>query len=123
MNRLRELEIRNHELARQLQMLLDSSFSDLGAGFKVSYFIGIDNEKIKYLCFSIDTKYLGNIYFKNKILRPYQTPSDIEEDFINGIMEDLLIAGCTFLYTEKGKIESALKGKWSPLRKIEISLN
>lgn len=118
MSEIKELEIRDHEFVGQLQRLLDISFSDLRIGFKIKYFIGVNPKDMKLLCLSIDTRYLGNIYFKCKEMKPYEIPSDVEEDFINEVVNDLLTGGCTFLYVEKGKLMQVAKNKWKSVREL-----
>jgi hypothetical protein len=101
---LKELEILDHQFVEQLQELLNNSFSNLPTKFKVQLFTATDPYDIRSIYFTIDTNLTGNIYIKRVDMKPFEIPADVENDFINEVINDLILGGCTFLYTEKGKM-------------------
>lgn len=100
---IKELEIIDNEFVEQLQGLLNSSFSGLPIGFQVKYMIGENELKERGLYFEIESKITNVVYSKFMKMKPYQTPADLEDKFMNEVLNDLVLAGITFLYTEKLK--------------------
>lgn len=120
---LKELEIRDHEFVEQLKELLNISFSSLPTKFEIKLFTAIDPEGIRSMYFTIDTNLTGNIYIKRMDMKPFETPADIENDFINEVINDLILGGCTFLYTEKGKLLQRINNLKPKTKNFTFSLN
>ena len=101
--KIKELEIIENEFVEQLQGLLNSSFNGLPIGFQVRYLIGENELKERGLYFEITSTITKLVYSKFMKMNSYQTCADVEDIFMNSIMNDLILAGVTFLYTEKLK--------------------
>ena len=100
---IKELEIIDNEFVEQLQGLLNNSFSGLPIGFQVKYIIGENELKERGLYFEITSKITNVVYGKFMKMKLYQILADLEDKFMNEVLNDLVLAGITFLYTEKLK--------------------
>ena len=106
------LEYRESEVVERLQKTLNEAFSPISMKFDVKYFIGEEIiNKDKVLCILISSSKAGIIYERIVIMKSYQTPMDVEEDFIGGVMTDITLAGVTFLNIEKIKMTNPLFDK------------
>ena len=113
-----------NEFVEQLRKLLTGFFPDtMPVGFDLKYFIGEDDKGIRGLYFEINSKNVGNIFFKFKPMKAWETPADHEERFISEIVNDLMLAGITFVNFEKLKENEFNKNKgWlKASRKIHVN--
>lgn len=98
---IKKIETINNEFIEQMRTLLMNSFPDF-LGFEIEYFIGEDNG-VKGLYVEIRSKMFGSVYRKKKNLKDRAFIMDVEEDFINGVINDLVVAGIVFLNGESVK--------------------
>lgn len=95
---IKRIETVENEFIEQLKQLLNSSFPEV-LGFEVEYFIGED-KGIRGLYVEIKSKVFGIIYRKKEPMESYVLVSDIEEDFVNKVINDLVLGGISFLNGE-----------------------
>jgi hypothetical protein len=107
--RIREIEAREHDFVVQLDKLLTASFVDIPIDFKIHYFKGETSDGDKGLYFAITTQISGTIYDKFKKVDPGVFLSDIEDEFIQEIVNELFLSGVTFLHVEKIRYNSIRK--------------
>ena len=98
---IKRIETVNNEFIEQVKTLLSNSFPDF-FGFDVEYFIGEDHGT-KGLYIEIKSKMFGTVYRKKKNLKDRAFLMDIEENFINEVINDLVIFGIVFLNGESVK--------------------
>ncbi len=98
---IKRIETVDNEFIQQVRTLLMNAFPDF-LGFEIEYYIGEDNGT-KGLYIEIKSKMFGIIYRKKKNLKDRAFLTDIEEDFINEIINDLVIFGVMFLNGETAK--------------------
>lgn len=112
---IKRIETMNNEFIGQIRTLLMNSFPDF-LGFEIEYFIGEDNGT-KGLYIEIKSKVFGSVYRKKKNLADRALVMDIEENFINEVINDLIIFGVVFLNGESVKqkkqkeMEDAIRNK------------
>lgn len=91
---MKRIETRDNEFVEQFRKTLEDSFP-IGLKFKVDYYLGED-KGVQGLYFSISSKF-GRLFAKTKPLKSGQTVYDIEEEFMNAVINDLVINGVTFV--------------------------
>lgn len=98
---IKKIEPIENEFIQQVRTLLMNAFPDF-LGFNVEYFIGEDNGTMG-LYIEIKSKMFGTVYRKKKNLKDPAFLMDIEENFINDVINDLVIFGIMFLNAESAK--------------------
>ena len=98
---IKRIEIIKNEFVEQMRTLLMNAFPNF-FGFDIEYFIGEDNGT-KGLYIEIKSKMFGTVYRKKKNLKDRAFLMDIEEDFINEVINDLVTFGIVFLNGESVK--------------------
>lgn len=119
--KVRVIEVINNDFTGRLQRLLGETFGESkNIDFQVNYFIGENEEKDRGLYFLLTNNKFGHIYQKYVEMKDYETPLDVEDIFFNSIMNDLFLAGMTFLNVETIRNTKKEKG---PLLSDIIFLN
>ena len=124
MMKMKKIESIENEFVGQLQKLLSGFFpKEMPVGFDLKYFIGEDDKGVRGLYFEVNSKNVGNIFFKFQPLEPWETPADHEDKFIGNIVNDLMLAGITFVNFEKLRENDFNKNKgWlRASRKIHVN--
>jgi len=121
--KVKVLEDRNNEFVEHLKMVLNTTFHSMPMNFTVEYFVGEDVKGIKGLYFILSSSKAGSIYEKITPMKEFETPLDIEENFVNQIISDLVLAGITFVNLEKLRINAFLQQKEPKIIRHVIYLN
>ena len=94
---IREIEPRENEFITHFRMMLRDTFP-LALGHEAKYVIGEDEQGRRGLYFELTSKKFGKLYSK---FGPITTMVDEQEDeFIHIVINDLVIAGITFMNVE-----------------------
>ena len=118
------LEHRENEFVEHLRKMLGETFHTIPITFDINYFIGEDTSNgDKVLCFVLTSSKAGVIYEKLVSMKVFETPMDVEEDFVNQIVADLILAGVTFVNLEKIRISNFLQDKEKIKKRSIIYLN
>lgn len=98
---IRKIETIENQFIEQIQSLLYNSFPK-AVGFKVNYCIGEEEQQEgkKGLYIEVISKKFGLVYKKFKPMLDHQVVADVEDMFINNVINDLILAGMTFLNAE-----------------------
>ena len=92
---MKRIETRENEFVVQFKELLKNSFP-LVLNFKVDYYLGEDNNGKRGLYFTLTSKF-GRIYTKIQPMKDSQVVYDIEEEFMDKVINDLMLTGVTFM--------------------------
>lgn len=121
--KIKKVEGRTNEFVEHLTKMLNDSFGNLPINFHVNYFLGEDTKGTKGLYFVLSSNKAGQFYEKFTPIEIYQTPMDIEEEFIAAVINDLVLAGVTFVNLEKLRSLSDLNKKRGGMITHVIYLN
>jgi len=99
---IRKIESRSNEFVVTLKKMIEVTFPAV-LGYQVEYSLGEDQNGIKGLHFELTSKIFGKMYEKFAIMESHQTILDIEEDFMNIIINDFIIAGIGLFNLERFK--------------------
>lgn len=99
--KIRILENRENDFVEHLKRMLNDFFTGTPFHFKVSYFVGEDTKGNKGLYFELSSTKTGSIYQNFAPVSSSQTPMDIEDELINKIINDFVLAGVSFINLEK----------------------
>ena len=99
---IRKIEPRNNEFVTTFRKMVESTFPAV-LGYRVEYNLGEDQNGIRGLHFEMTSKMFGTLYQKFGIMEPHQTVADIEEEFMNIIINDFIIAGIGLFNFERFK--------------------
>ena len=89
-----------NELIEQIKKMLLSSFPKAFV-FKIEYFTGEEPlTNTRGLFINIVSDKYGLIYTKNQSMKSHETLYDIEEPFVNNVINDLVLIGLTILTNE-----------------------
>lgn len=92
---MKRLETRENEFVVQFKELLKNSFP-LVLNFEVDYYLGEDHNGRRGLYFTLTSKF-GRIYTKIQLMDDSQVVYDIEEEFMDSVINDLVLTGVTFM--------------------------
>jgi len=120
--KVRVLEVRENEFVEHLKRMLNDTYRVAPVTFDVNYFIGEDVKGKKGLCFILSSSKAGSIYEKFTPLQMFETPLDIEDGFVSQIINDLVLAGVTFVNLERMRMSDFLRKGKKPIRHV-IYLN
>jgi len=119
---VRVLEHRESEFVERLKTTLNEAFNPIGMSFDINYFIGESTaNKGKLLCFIIQCSKTGIIYEKIIEMKPHETPMDVEDNFVDMIVGELLLSGVTFLNIEKIRTFNPLFNKQKLKEQIKMN--
>jgi len=90
---MKRIETRDNEFLEQFRASLRSSFPD-ALHFKVDYYLG-ENQGVRGLYFVISSK-VGTVFTRIKPLGRSQVVADVEEEFMNEVIDSLVMTGVTF---------------------------
>lgn len=90
---MKRIENRDNEFLVQFRKSLRSSFPD-ALNIKVDYYLG-EEQGTRGLYLTISSRF-GMLYRKIMQLQGAQLPSDVEEEFMNVILDDLIMKGIAF---------------------------
>jgi hypothetical protein len=68
--------------------------------YKVDCYLGEDRKGKRGLHFTLDCKPFGRVYSKFEYMLYGQTVDEFEDEFMNKVINDLVLAGVTFLNME-----------------------
>ena len=91
---MKRIETRDNEFLMQLREILRNSFPP-ALDFKVDYYLGED-KGVKGLYFILTSKF-GRLFARTRPLKSGQVVYDIEEEFMNTVINDLVMNGITFV--------------------------
>ena len=91
---MKRIETRDNEFLMQFRNTIRDSFPP-ALDFKVDYYLGEDNG-VRGLYFIITSRF-GRLFTKIKNLKNGQVVYDIEEEFMNEVINDLIMNGVTFM--------------------------
>ena len=90
---MKRIETRDNEFLMQFRRSLQNSFPP-ALDLKVDYYLGED-KGIKGLYFTIISRF-GLLFKRIEKLRPDQVVSDVEDEFMNAVIDELVLSGVTF---------------------------
>jgi hypothetical protein len=96
---IRKIETIENEFVEQLQNMLHKSFPEK-ISFTIQYYIGEDSKGIKGLYIEVISNAFGMVYMKAREMKNWEVVADIEQEFINAVINDLVLAGVSFLQVE-----------------------
>lgn len=111
---MKRIETRDNEFLMQFRKILGDSFPDV-LDFKVDYYLGED-KGVTGLYFILTSRF-GRLFARTKPLKSGQTVYDIEEEFMNTVINDLIMNGITFVNMlafesiSNRKVEMEIKAK------------
>lgn len=118
------LEHRESEFVEHLKTMLYDTFHSISMSFEINYFVGEDTSNgDKVLCFVLTSSKAGVIYEKIITMEAFETPMDVEDTFVNQIVNDFILAGVTFVNLEKLKMSDYLQDKGKKKKQSIIYLN
>lgn len=120
--KVKVLEIRKNSFVRRLQKMLNETFSGGGIVFKINYFLGESESGNKGIFFILTNNKFGSLYEKYAELKDHETPLDVEEAFIDSIINDFVFYGITALSDIKMKMINSDDPN-TPLKSKIIFLN
>lgn len=91
---MKRIETRDNEFIMQFRKSLGSSFPP-ALDLKVDYYLG-EEQGVKGLYFTITSRF-GLLFRKIMQLEPRHVIADVEEEFMNMLINDLVMNGVTFL--------------------------
>ena len=112
---VKRIETIENVFVEQLKELLHNSFPKI-LGFDIEYFVGEDRG-VRGIYFEIISKPFGIVYKKHITMKPYETIMDIEDRFMNEVINDFVLAGITFMNAdsvrqkEERKMDDAIRKK------------
>jgi hypothetical protein len=101
MKRIEKLE---NDFVLHFTEMLKESFPSL-LKFKVDYYLGEVKGK-RRLCFEIENNYSGRIFSRYHELKSHEVVADIEDTFINLLVNDLVMVGVTLLNIQASENQS-----------------
>ena len=104
---MKRIETRENEFVVQFKELLKNSFP-LVLNFKVDYYLGEDNNGKRGLYFTLTSKF-GRIYTKIQPMKDSQVVYDIEEEFMDKVINDLMLTGVTFMNVKEFESINSLR--------------
>ena len=96
---IKRIETISNEFVEQLESSLHSSFPKQ-IRFKVDYYIGEDSDSIRGLYIEIISSLFGTLYMRVQQMKNWETVGDVEDSFMNSVINDLVLAGISFLQGE-----------------------
>lgn len=99
---IRKIENRNNDFVTTFRNMVRTTFPAV-LGYQVEYSLGEDQNGLRGLHFKMTSSLFGTIYEKFGIMESHQTVSDIEEEFMNIIINDFIIAGIGLYNFDKFK--------------------
>ena len=111
---MKRIETRDNEFLTQFRQSLRDSFP-LALALEVDYYLGEDNDK-QGLYFIMTSRF-GRIYTNIKPIKKGQVVYDVEEEFMNTVINDLILTGITFMNTiafesiNPERVENEIKAK------------
>jgi len=93
---MKKIEARDNDFIVHFKEMLKESFPK-PLDFRVDYYVGEDDKGARGLYFHIESIQFGTIFSRFHELKPEQVVYDIEEEFINRVINDLVIAGVTIM--------------------------
>jgi len=116
---MKRIEARENDFIVHFKEMLKESFPP-ALGFEVEYYIGEDKQGTRGLYFAITSKDFGHMYSRFGEIQSHQTTYDVEEGFTNKVINDLVLAGVTFLnleaYREHGNLSISKEIQETPFR-------
>jgi len=107
---MKRIETRHNEFVEHFKTMLSNSFPP-PLKYKVEYFVG-EEKGTRGLYFGLTSKVFGGLYNRWEEVLPHETIADIEDEFIDKVINDLVLAGITFLNVEAhGEQSNARVGK------------
>jgi hypothetical protein len=91
---MKRIETRDNEFLMQFRKTIRSSFPP-ALDFQVDYYLGED-KGVQGLYFSITSRF-GRIYTRIRNLKEGELVYEIEDEFMNQVINDLIINGLTLL--------------------------
>lgn len=91
--KMKRIETRDNEFLMQLRNMFRDSFPRV-LKFKVDYYLGED-KGVTGLYFILTSKF-GRLFAKTKPLMSGQTVYDVEDEFMNEVINDLVMNGIIF---------------------------
>ena len=92
---MKRIETRENEFVVHFKEVLKNSFP-LVLNFRVDYYLGEDKNGKRGLYFTLTSKF-GRIYTKIQLMDDSQMVYDIEEEFMDKVINDLMLTGVTFM--------------------------
>lgn len=111
---MKRIETRDNEFLMQFRKSVGSSFPP-ALDLKVDYYLGED-KGIKGLYITITSRF-GILYRKIMQLKPSYVVADVEEEFMNIVIDELIMNGITFFNllafdsVNPRKVEKEIKAK------------
>ena len=90
---MKRIETRDNEFLMQFRKSLGSSFPP-ALDLKVDYYLG-EEKGVKGLYITITSRF-GTLYKKIMQLEPSHVVADVEEEFMNVVIDDLIMNGVSF---------------------------
>jgi len=112
---MKRIETRDNEFLMQFRKSLQDSFPP-ALDLKVDYYLGED-KGVKGLYITITSKF-GTLYRKIIQLEPSHVVADVEEEFMNIIIDDLVTHGITFFNlmafesVDPRRVDNEIKAKY-----------
>jgi len=95
---MKKIEQLDNVFIDQLKMLIREALNP-ELNFSLDYYIGKDNNGVRGMCFDISSKF-GLVFRRFAVMKGHEIVADIEEDFITKVLNDLVLAGITFMNVE-----------------------
>ena len=95
---IKRIETINNDFLEQLNTMLQETFPK-AMSFNIDYFIG-EEKGTRGIYMQIISKTSGMLYNRKHILKPDEFVSDVEDEVINKTLNDLVLAGISFLNIE-----------------------
>lgn len=99
--KVKVIKVIKNDFTERLQKMLSNTFNSLPIEVKVNYFLGETEKDEKILCFAILNNKIGMVYEKSVFLKDYETHLDVEDSLMDNVLNDLVLAGVTFVNGEK----------------------
>ena len=93
---MKKIEARDNEFIMHFKGVLKDSFPK-PLDFKVDYYLGEDDKGTRGLYFYLESKQFGPIFSRFQGMKPSEVVYDIEEEFMNKVINDLVLAGVAML--------------------------
>lgn len=121
--RIKKIEDIGGIFEEHLSKMLFDVFHSQNVNFTVDYFIGENMQKQRYVCFVISSNIAENVYEKITELLPHQVVSDVEEQFQDQIIADLVISGIAVMQSNKVRMDNLTRRDGKIIEIKEINLN
>jgi len=96
---MKKIETRDNEFVIHFREVLKTHFPSIFR-YRVQYMLGEDREGRRGLYFELKSELIGEIYSRFEELGSHETPFDHEEEFINNVINDLVLSGITLMNIE-----------------------